>query len=252
MAKQTGIITLKGTIGGITFYHTTLDGNLAHQKSSLTKERVMTDDAFIRTRENGVEFGGACDAGKTLRGGLRTFLRLGRDRRVTSRLVKSMMKVVHTDSTSIRGKRVVELGDLTLLKGFDFNKNAKLNEVFTAPYSCSVDRVAGTLTIDIPSFVPQDAIVAPEGTTHFRIVSQGAEVDFSVKQSTADNQQTGILAWDNSATTLISQAASVSAGSALPLFQMLGIQFYEQINGDYYPLKNHTYNSLQVVNVDQV
>jgi len=252
MAKQTGIITLKGTIGGITFYHTSLDGDLAHQKSSLSKERVMTDDAFIRTRENAVEFGDACEAGKTLRGGLRAFLRLARDRRVTSRLVKGMMTVVHTDSTSVRGKRVVELGDLTLLKGFDFNKNAKLNEVFTAPFTTTVDRAAGTLTFGVPAFIPQDVIVAPVGTTHFKLVFQGSEIDFSTKVVNADSQTTAILPWDGTATSVISQIATVTAGTILPLFMTIGVQFYELVNGNYYPLMNHSYNSLQVVNVDQV
>jgi len=34
------------------------------------------------------------------------------------------------------------------------------------------------ITGDIPSFVPQNIIAAPEGASHFKIVSAGAEVDF--------------------------------------------------------------------------
>jgi hypothetical protein len=251
MAKQTGIFTLKGTMSGVTFYHTTLDGHLAHQKSSLSKERVMTDDAFIRTRENGVEFGGACVAGHTLRQGLRTFLRAGKDRRVTSRLVKNMMNVVHSDTTSIRGARVAELGDSTLLNGFDFNKNAKLSEVFTAPFASTIDRVAGTLTMNIPSFIPLNMIVAPEGATHFKIVTEGAEVDYALRQSIVEDQETAILPFDSTPTSIINQVATVTAGSTFPLFHMLGIQFLEIINGSYYDLRNNGFNSLRVVYVDQ-
>ena len=40
-----------------------------------------------------------------------------------------------------------------------------------------VDRVAGTLAVSIPAFVPINMIAAPGGATHFKIVSAGAEID---------------------------------------------------------------------------
>jgi hypothetical protein len=40
MAKQTGIIKLKGTIGGISFYKTS-DGHLAREKGSVDKKRIQ-------------------------------------------------------------------------------------------------------------------------------------------------------------------------------------------------------------------
>lgn len=50
MAKQKGIITLTGTINGITYYQSA--GNyLARGKSSLNKERFYTDPAFERSRQ---------------------------------------------------------------------------------------------------------------------------------------------------------------------------------------------------------
>ena len=58
MAKQTGIIKLKGTIGGISFYKTT-DRHLACEKGGIDKSRIQNDPVFQRTRENGSEFGRA-------------------------------------------------------------------------------------------------------------------------------------------------------------------------------------------------
>jgi hypothetical protein len=50
MAKQTGIMPLKGSIGEITFYR--LNGrDIAKSKSSLNKERFYTDPAFERSRK---------------------------------------------------------------------------------------------------------------------------------------------------------------------------------------------------------
>jgi len=65
MARQKGIIKLKGTIGDITFYKTQ-DGHLAREKGGIDANRIKNDPAFQRTLENGSEFGRAGKAGKIL------------------------------------------------------------------------------------------------------------------------------------------------------------------------------------------
>ena len=62
MAKQTGIIKLKGKIGDLSFYKTQ-DGHLAREKGGVDAERIAKDPAFIRTRENGAEFGSLVNLG---------------------------------------------------------------------------------------------------------------------------------------------------------------------------------------------
>ena len=66
MARQKGLIKLKGTMGDITFYRTA-DGYMAREKGGISAERMRTDPAFQRTRENMAEFGRAGKAGKVLR-----------------------------------------------------------------------------------------------------------------------------------------------------------------------------------------
>ena len=56
MAQQSGIIPLKGTLGNITFYKSK-EGYLAREKGGVSAERIASDPAFQRTRENGAEFG---------------------------------------------------------------------------------------------------------------------------------------------------------------------------------------------------
>ena len=73
MAKQTGIIKLKGKIGDLSFYKTQ-DGHLAREKGGVDAERIAKDPAFIRTRENGAEFGSAASAGKLMRDALRPLM----------------------------------------------------------------------------------------------------------------------------------------------------------------------------------
>lgn len=251
MARQSGIIPLKGTIGNITFYKSG-DGYLAREKGGIDAKRIATDPAFQRTRENGAEFGRAGSASKILRTAFRHLVQHATDRLMTSRLTRQMMLVIKADATNERGRRNVIDGEAVLLEGFDFNVNGKLSSTLFAPYTATIDRVAGTLLINLPSFVPANMIQAPSGTTHFKIVSAGAAIDFENKQFETDTQQTGILPWDATATAVINLSNAVTANSSNPLLLVLGIEFIQQVNGDMYPLKNGAFNALCVVKVEGV
>ena len=154
MAKQASIIKLKGTIGGITFYKTSQDGYLAKEKGGIEASRIANDPNFQRTRENGSEFGHAGKSGKLLRNSLRVLLQNASDTRMVSRLTAAMVTVLQADATSTRGQRNVIDGEAELLEGFEFNINAKLSTTLFAPFTPTIDRVAGTLVADIPSFIP--------------------------------------------------------------------------------------------------
>ncbi|MBN8834337.1 MAG: hypothetical protein ABS68_12910 [Niastella sp. SCN 39-18] len=249
MAKQKGIIKLDGTIGGITFYKSTQDGYLAREKGGVSAEKIATDPAFQRTRENGEEFGRAGKAGKLLRNAIRAMLQNASDSRMVSRLTQKMVEVVQADATNPRGQRNVIDGEAELLQGFEFNISGKLGTTLYAPYTSTIDRVAGTLEASIPSFVPLNMIAAPGGTTHFKIVSAGAEIDFENETFVMDSNESAILPWDTTATAVLSLTNTVTANSTKPLFLALGIEFYQQVNGQMYPLKNGAYNALSLVKV---
>jgi hypothetical protein len=92
--------------------------------------------------------------------------------------------------------------------------------------------------------------VAPSGTTHFKIVSAAAEIDFDNEVSITDEKSSATLPWNRTATAALNLANSVTANSTHPLFLLLGIQFYQEVNGDYYSLKSGIYNALAVVKVN--
>jgi len=248
MAQQKGIIPLRGTIGNITFYKSK-DGFMAKEKGSLDAARIATDPAFQRTRENGAEFGRAGKAGRYLRTALRSLLQNVADSRMIARLVKEMMKVIKADETNPRGFRNVIDGEAEFLKGFDFNANSKLNTTLYAPFTGVINRATGQLSIDLPSFIPVNMVAAPNGTTHFKIVSAGAEIDFEQGVYVADVKTTASLPWNATATAAINLSNSVLAASTKPLFLVLGIEFYQEVNGTMYSLKNGAFNALSLVDV---
>ncbi len=251
MAQQKGIIKLDGTIGGITFYKSK-DGYLAREKGGVSADKIANDPAFQRTRENGAEFGRAGKAGKVLRTSIRALLQNASDSRMVSRLTTEMLKVLQADTTNTRGQRNVIDGEAELLQGFEFNINGKLGTTLYAPFTAAIDRVTGSLTVDIPAFVPIHMIAAPGGSTHYKIISAGVEVDFENETYVVDSQDTAIQPWDATATAAINLANAVTAASTHPLFLALGIEFYQEVNGQMYPLKNGAYNALALVQVSGV
>ena len=248
MAKQKGIVKLEGTIADITFYKSQ-DGYLAREKGGVPAARIANDPAFQRTRENGLEFGRAGKAGKLLRDSVRGLLLNASDSKMVARLTRQMVRVVKLDAVNPRGERNVIDGETELLEGFEFNLRGKLGASFYAPYTASIDRATGKLTVDIPAFLPINMIAAPAGTTHFKVISGGTEVDFTNDTFVTDTKESDILPLDGTPTEAMNLENSVTAGSTLPLFIAMGLEFFQEVNGVMYSLKNGAYNSLSLVKV---
>lgn len=248
MARQKGLIKLKGTIGDITFYKTQ-DGHLAKERTSLDGARILSDPAFVRTRENGREFGEAAKDGKLLRTAIRTFLLSAHDKRVTSRLTKLMVQILKNDGTSARGSRTVGIAislpnSMAMLKGFNFNKNALLSEVLKAPYSVNT----GTGVITINNLIPLNDIVPPTGATHVTLKGAWAKVDFAGKVYNVQPTNVVNLLIDATSTNVTLTPTSVPTGTGTNIF-ILEIEFFQTVNAAQYSLKNGAYNALNIVEV---
>ena len=173
-----------------------------------------------------------------------------KDKRVVSRLTKDLLAIVKTDTTNERGLRTLQDGNLSLLESFEFNLNGKLGATLFAAFTKTFDRVSGDATLNIAAFSPTVRVAAPTGTTHFKVVMGASELDFENETSTFENDETAILPYSAADTTPIALTASLTANSTLPVVQVLGVEFYQEVNGQMYELKNGAYNALAVVIVD--
>ncbi|WP_258100592.1 hypothetical protein [Marinoscillum pacificum] len=250
MARQKGIMKLEGTIGDVSFYKTS-DGYLAREKGGVDADRIKNDPAFARTRENITEFGKAGRAGRVLRTAFRLLLQNAADKKVTSRLTKEMIRVIQADSTNERGKRIVTAGNQLLLNGFDFNINSKLSATFFTPYVPAIDRAAGTLSINIPEFVPGNTIVGPQGATHVKIVSAGAAINYEEETFEVTVTKSNDLALGSQLEEAIELSNAVAGNNALSMYLVMGLEFTQSVNGEMYPLKNGGFNPLSLVAIDQ-
>jgi len=249
MAKQKGILPIEGTLGNITFFKSK-DGYMAKQKSGVSADKIASDPAFQRTRENNAEFARAGKAGKLLRNTFRSLLQKASDSRMISRLTKLMMAVIHEDDVNPRGQRNVIDGEALMLQGFEFNITGKLGTTLFATYTVTYDRVAGTVGVNIPSFTPLGTIAAPAGTTHFKITFAASDIDFEAGTFNAESAETAYIAWNNETAAAIDLTANVTAASTHPAFVLLAIEFVQDVNNVKYTLNNGAFNACAIVKVD--
>lgn len=247
MANQKSFIKIKGTLGGLTFYKSR-DGHLIREKGGIDAKRMKTDPAFRRTRENGAEFGAACKAGKTMRLGLRSLLRQASDGRVGSRIVSNMMRIKNLDATSHRGKRTVTLGFQSpeakaIFLNFNFNVRSSLDSVLGASYF--VDPI--THEIHFPELTPMLDVHIPEGASHFSLQGAVSLLDFETGETRIAVSPEEIYEVDDNTTASLDLIpAGVPSGSGTQM-DLLLLQFYQEVNGVKYPLRNGVYNALTVV-----
>ena len=249
MAKQKGIIKLQGTIGDITFFKTA-DGYLAREHAPISAEQIANNPAFQRTRENNQEFGRAVKASVLLRKALRPMLAGTKTGRLQALLTRDFMRVIKADSANLRGNRNVMDGEAELLQGFDLNKKTSLGSTLYAPYQASINRVTGECLVALPTFVPEKFIVAPAGTTHFKLLAMATAVNFPANDYIVDSQETGMHTCDTVPVAAITMACTLPPATSDPIFLTLGIQFYQLLNGNYYTLKDAGFNALQLVKID--
>lgn len=248
MAKVDGIVAIQGTVKGITFYQTK-EGMFARAKGGVSKKRVLNDPAFERTRENCVEFGHNAKMGKLVRNAVSKLLFLAKDSRVSSRLAQRMSQIKNLDLVSVRGQRQVGIGIQTaegknILKGFDFNADSPMRSIFRG----ILDFNPITGVVVLADFNPVFHLAVPEGATHTSFTAALSIVDFENGDFTtrfSNTENFGVAAAPATYTFTISEVPP-NIGISIHFFL---IEFFQEINGIQYSLKNNSYNVLSILEV---
>jgi hypothetical protein len=248
MAKVRSLFNVEGTLGEVTFYKDK-DGYRIRGKSGVSRERILNDPQFARTRENLSEFSNSAKSGKQLRKAISGLMLNAKDGRVTSRVTKVMSQVKNSDLTSVAGLRNVATGiqtaaGKTWLRGFNFNVDAPLDAVLRTYWN--LDTLTGEITI--ASLIPSEQISTPEGATHVTLSAAFLNLDFATEAVDLQLTNEVNLPITGTATsvTLTPTAAPVGTGQS---FYFLKIAFFREINGIQSPLKNGAFNALQLLEV---
>lgn len=249
MARSKGLLKIEGTMDGMTFYKSQ-DGNMVRTKGGVSKKRINNDKAFARTRENMAEFKESASAGKVFRNALRVLAATASDNRLASKVLKLMSQIKNLDTISARGSRLVGVGIVTpegkaLLKGMNFNPNSVLASVLYKPYA--VDTATGK--IDINGILPANDVAYPAGTTHLTFKGAWVKINFVTGISELSFTNTLNLAVDVVPTSVSLVPAAVPVLADSVSLYVLGIDFFQEVNGIQYSLKNGSYNALSIIEV---
>ncbi len=248
MARQTGLIKIKGTLDNVTFYKSK-EGHLAKMKTTLDGSRIANDPAFIRTRENGAEFGVSATSGKLTRDSLRPIAMNASDSKIVSRVTQLMTKIKNLDTTSARGSRNAGVAMAlpaakALLKGFEFNKDALLSSILFKPYA--VNTTTGVITI--AGLTPINDVAWPTGATHISITGCYANINYATGITDVKLTNVQNLLINSTPSTVTLTPTAVPAGTGAKVF-LLKIEFFQLVNALQYSLKNGAYNALRVIEV---
>jgi len=246
MAKLRSLIKLEGTMEDLTFYKGA-DGYFVRTKGGVSKNRIMNDPAFARTRENGTEFGNIAGSGKLLRTALGPMVFRAKDSKLTSRLVKVMGQIKNLDSVSARGARNVAEGlnatsSTSILEGFDFNARATFGSVLNS--IVTVDTATGT--VSIAAYNPLEQMRSPEGATHFSLQVGFLRIDFATGAYELTQSPEEVYPLQNGMITPVLTPASVPTATGTGMHFIL-IEFFQEVNGSQYMLNNGAFNVLNLL-----
>lgn len=246
MAKLKSLIKLEGTMEDLTFYKGS-EGYLVRTKGGVSKNRIMNDPAFARTRENGNEFGSIASSGKLLRNALGPMIFKAKDSKMTSRLVKVMGQIKNLDSVSARGLRNVAEGltnptATTLLEGFDFNARATLGSVLNS--IITVD--TGTGAVSIAGYNPLEQMRSPDGATHFSFQVGFLQVDFATGAYELTQSTETVYPLTNGIISPVLTPTSTPTIGGTNMHFIL-IEFFQEVNGTQYMLNNGAFNVLNLL-----
>ncbi|WP_143959129.1 hypothetical protein [Litoribacter populi] len=248
MAEQTSFITLKGNVGRVNFYKTKNGDYQARQKGGVSKERIMTDPKYARTRENLLEFAEAAGAAKLIRRAIAPAIHRSGDSKVHHRFHSALMKVVQSDTSSIRGERKVMLGEWDLIRGMELNAanefGKSMREDFT--YSDAGD----TITLTIPEFRQEEVLKFPTGTSHYRLYLLGAAINFEDATKNKVRETSLLIPKGLNSPEVSMSIDKTSLVGSRRLF-VVGMEYTQIINEEEYPLNTMEFNSGLVFYTDR-
>lgn len=262
MARNYSFVKLEGTLDDVTFYQK--DGvNIVKKKSRVSRDRILNDPSYKRTRENMSEFSGAAKVGKAFRDAFAGVYRLMSDTYMGARL-NGQFKRINRTGAGPRGERDFDVvGNGSQIVGFEFNRFVPFNTRFFAPNpNPSINASRDLVSWTVPDFNTDSFVRAPEGATHFRLVLAAGyvsnyEYNMALKDYEPDTEDVnglGLVAYSGD----IALGGMVGAATALSvdmssfgtipvtsaLFAGMGIIFYQEVNTLLYELSEG--NALRV------
>lgn len=249
MARLKGILKIEGKVDDLVIYRTKY-GLLIRRHNPVSRKRLAKDPVFKRRRENMAEFGMASRAAKLVRVSFHSFIKTLTVGGLHARLTGAFSAVKKLDSHSAPGKRTVVNGLATtegraVLKEFNFNPGPMVAGILRKPYS--IDLANGV--IRIIGFQALGDVKCPAATTHVRFKAGFARLDFAAASAVVEFADEVSVGFNDAAMDIILAPKIAPVLANAVSFLVLGIDFYQEVNGKQYLLNNGEHNVLEIAAV---
>ena len=97
---------------------------------------------------------------------------------------------------------------------------------------------------------PQESLRMPEGATHLRYVAGLSAVDFVEGSYGFIKAESAELDLTTDVIPEIILNLSLPSASTLPMFLLLGTEYFQEMNGRFYGLRNGAFNTLSLIDVN--
>ncbi|MDF2188213.1 SMI1/KNR4 family protein [Paraflavitalea sp. CAU 1676] len=224
MARYYGPVKIRGSVGGLTYYENE-EGQFVKEKGSPRECRMQYGEEFMRSRRYAAEFQGATAVARQLRDAMGNLTIGVRSMRASSNMTTWLLSVAHTDPVSDWGERKVWLGDLSLLQGYEFNKNNKLDDALPVPLWDNCRLVDGKATVKLPGFRLRRKKNLPDNASHFRMVSAVLYLDAGKKTYKRDLKEGTLCEIGNKAGPAFEAEHEIAAGEGQLVLWLVGIEY---------------------------
>jgi hypothetical protein len=172
MANQNGVITLSGK----------LDKQVYFRKNGKNFARSAPQHVQLseNSKKTGKEFGRASSAASLVRQAFWYMAGPIADTSFNQRLRSCFVKVIHVAYSKPKGEREVADGDLSLLRGFQFNRHTRTELIFLPEPLVEIDPGIG-ISITLPRFRLEGNVKAPPGAARLVIQLCCCACDFPAK-----------------------------------------------------------------------
>lgn len=236
----------------VTFVRTPKGFQLKKERYFSNKEKMLINPTYAKSLHHCIEFTRVIKSCVTLRRAVNHLMTNAKNNKTSTVGVKRLFEILKTDNINLIPHRNIHHGDTTLLRNLDLNFYSTLSSIFYAELSTRIEREGGYLILNIPSFRPDIMLKKVSGATHFKILSAGCEIDFLNHQSITDYKETPELLLNEIPTDSVCHIHSISPGSLLPLFIIIGVRYYQLVNGIFYPLMSKVINPITIIAVDKL
>jgi hypothetical protein len=254
MSKQTSLVTFTGKMGGISFFQRRNGEYAARKSGGPKKERILTDPAFERTRENMSEFGGLAMAVGSLSRVFSPVKNL-RDTGLRGRASKLFRTMMRFDVDHVRGKRPILVSQYgNELLDLEINEKSAFKSSFGAKYVTTNAADRKLVTTNIALLKVRSMVSAPKDATHFQLVQLAGVLADTVYNADVNRYECADPVLDTVSNVTFSEyiplgnddQQSVTLETPIPIegalngqvtvVQALGILFFTQDGTAYYPL----------------